>query len=540
MAASPAPMTAVVDGASSRSVIGPLWRAFLPSFPDLLFVALLFWLFAGGPYGWSGLLVDGDTGWHIRTGEYILDHYAVPRADLFSFSKAGQPWFAWEWGSDVVFALCYRLGGLRAVVLLAGVLICFTLTLLFWRCLQDGVNLFVALAMTVVAAGAASIHYLARPHLFTLLFVTLSMWLLDRDRRRPTPWVWVLLPVTVVWTNLHGGFLALIASMCVLALGAALEGAWLERTFSAAWRRSRRYVALSAACASLTLLNPYGWLLHAHVARYLTSDWIRSAVAEFQSPSFRSENVFQYEILLLGGVAVAGAFLVRKRFGEGLLILFWAHMSLVSARHIPIYALVASPWIAAELQHWWDGAAARAGKKSVLAILRQVSDDISIGQRRIGLMPILIVLMLPVWDRSARWPKDFPAARFPTQAVEKHTERIRQARLLTTDQWADYLIFRFYPQHKVFVDGRSDFYGKEIGQQYLALWTARHDWRDLLKQWNFDGVLIPTEWPLASVLKMATGWKAIYDDGRAIFFVREGGGTGGVFHDPGGMRTGQH
>lgn len=536
MAVRPAPVIAVACDARFRSVTA-LRRVLLPSFPDLLFIALLFWLFAGGPYGWSALLADGDTGWHIRTGEYILDHHAVPRVDLFSFSKAGQPWFAWEWGSDVVLALCFRFGGLRAVVLFAGALICFTITLLFWRSLGDGVNLFVALAIAVIAAGAASIHYLARPHLFTFLFVTLSMWVLDQDRRQPTLWLWTLLPMTVIWTNLHGGFLALIASTSVLAAGAALEGAWLKRTFSGAWERSRRYILLTAACAFLSLLNPYGWLLHAHVFRYLTSEWIRTAVAEFQSPSFRSENVIQYEILLLGGVIAAASLLARKRFGEGLLILFWAHMSLASARHIPIYVLVASPWIAAELNRWWVGATANAGKKSLLGILRQVSDDISIGQRRIGLMPIFIVLMLLAWDRSSHWPRDFPAARFPVQAVEKQKDRIREARLLTTDQWADYLIFRFYPQHKVFVDGRSDFYGKEIGQQYLALWSARHNWPELLKQWDFEGILIPTDWPLVSVLKMAAGWKVVYDDGRAIFFFREGGNKDSVFYAGCGMET---
>ena len=65
------------------------------------------WLFVAGA-GWSVLLADGDTGWHIRAGEFILDTGAVPRTDLFSYSKAGAPWYAWEWLADVVFALAWR------------------------------------------------------------------------------------------------------------------------------------------------------------------------------------------------------------------------------------------------------------------------------------------------------------------------------------------------------------------------------------------------------------------------------------------------
>src|SRR5258708_13785851 len=88
-------------------VSGAWAKWLLPGFSDCLFLAVLFWLFASGSGGWSGLLADGDTGWHIRTGQWILENHSVPHTDLFSFSKAGQPWFAWEWLSDVVFAFLH-------------------------------------------------------------------------------------------------------------------------------------------------------------------------------------------------------------------------------------------------------------------------------------------------------------------------------------------------------------------------------------------------------------------------------------------------
>src|SRR5579872_155412 len=88
-----------------------LWaRMLLPSLPDFFFLALLLWLFAAG--GANGLLGDGDTGWHIRTGDYILAHHAVPHKDIFSFTKAGQPWYAWEWLSDVIFSTLHGVWGL--------------------------------------------------------------------------------------------------------------------------------------------------------------------------------------------------------------------------------------------------------------------------------------------------------------------------------------------------------------------------------------------------------------------------------------------
>ncbi len=110
---------------SIESVLESPWaRLLVPSLSDFFFLAILIWLFmSAGSAGWQGLLVDGDAGWHIRTGEYILDHHAVPRHDLYSFSKPDAPWYAWEWGSDVIDGSLHRLAGLKGVVLMAGVVI---------------------------------------------------------------------------------------------------------------------------------------------------------------------------------------------------------------------------------------------------------------------------------------------------------------------------------------------------------------------------------------------------------------------------------
>ena len=81
-----------------------LKRWLTPGFADLIFAALVSWLFILSAKGWGLLLSDGDTGWHIRTGEWILANGKVPHQDLFSFSRPGADWFAWEWGADILFA----------------------------------------------------------------------------------------------------------------------------------------------------------------------------------------------------------------------------------------------------------------------------------------------------------------------------------------------------------------------------------------------------------------------------------------------------
>ena len=98
---------------------------FLPSLTDVAFLMPIFFIFMKLS-GAQTLLGDGDTGWHIRTGQWILAHHQVPHADLFSFSRPGAPWFAWEWLWDVMFALLFRSGGLAAVVLASTLVICLT------------------------------------------------------------------------------------------------------------------------------------------------------------------------------------------------------------------------------------------------------------------------------------------------------------------------------------------------------------------------------------------------------------------------------
>ena len=242
---------------------------------------------SSGAHGWQSLLADADVGWHIRTGEYILNHHQVPHHDLYSFSKPGAPWYAWEWLTDVIDGLLFRWAGLKGVVLAAGVIIALFATTLMRRIVDAGAHLFVALLVTLLSVGSASMHFLARPHVFTLLLLSLSMGLIEADRSGASPArMWWLVPITLVWTNLHGGFLVLIGLLGLAAIGAgarsldttAPAGAWIGLPPCAG--------PLTAACAAVSFINPYGWGLHAHVIQYLRSDWIRKVVQEFQSPQF--------------------------------------------------------------------------------------------------------------------------------------------------------------------------------------------------------------------------------------------------------------
>lgn len=512
---------ALTPGRSIESVLLNRWaRLLIPSLSDLFFLAILVWLFmCGGATGWQGLLEDGDAGWHIRTGEYILSHGAVPQKDLYSFSKSNAPWYAWEWGTDVLDALLHRSFGLKGVVLFAALMIGLFALSLVRRMAWRGVHAFTGLVVALLGVGASSIHFLARPHIFTLVFMSVGIWLVEKDRREQSEssarWLWLLVPLTAVWTNLHGGFLAMIAALGVATLGEAVEGWMIQR-----WARPLRYAALTAACGLASLANPYGYQLHVHVHEYLKSDWIKEVVQEFQSPSFRNENMMQFEALLLVGLMVACTLLARRRIVEGLWILFFAHMSLTSARHVPVFIAVATPSIALQLSEWWAAATAAARKNSLAGIINAMAADSLAAFRRTSIWPLAAAAALIATGAPIQWPQDFPDLIFPSALVDKHSADIFGHRVLTSDQWADYLIYR-NPTQKVFVDGRSDFYGPEVGNQYIRLINGGTDWKQILDKYEFDRALLSSELAVVQLLRTLPDWRLVEENGKRVFFVRE-------------------
>jgi hypothetical protein len=189
-------------------------------------------------------------------------------------------------------------------------------------------------------------------------------------------------------------------------------------------------------------------------------------------------------------------------------------------RHVPIFVIVAAPIIAAELTRWWQAAAAGSDRRSLAGILDKLQADLRGGLLRISVVPVLAVAVLAVLDWPIRWPKDFPTEKFPTALITRNAAELSASRVFTSDQWADYLIFRSYPQQKVFFDGRSDFYGPQLGREYVRMIQAQWDWEKLFHKHGFTHVLAQSDWPLATVLKRHQDWRIVEDGGQAILFRR--------------------
>ena len=501
----------------------------LPSLTDLAFLMPIVFLFARME-GAKSMLGDGDTGWHIRTGEWILANGRVPSQDMFSFTKAGEPWFAWEWLWDLSFAWLYQHGGLAAVVAASIFVISLTFALLFRLILRRCDNPLIAAAFTFLACVGSSLHWLARPHLFTMLFVVIWVSLLERVQAGRRKLLFALPLLMVLWTNLHGGFF-----VGLVILGAYAAGEIVKAAFTAdpterrsAIRSATRLTVTGVVCAAATLLNPYTYHLHAHILQFFREPYHFQYIVEYQSVNFHTPAARYFEVILfLAPLSAIWLLIKRNEYIPLVLVAGWAHLALFSARNVPLFALLAAPYMAQALDgvlSGLEGAPVAAWVRRSVAAFKRAADDFAVLDRawRVHVVSlagaILILALLTDPNAKGKLKSEFDPKRYPAKALDVLRAR-PDSRIFADDEWGDYLVYQLYPGQKVFIDGRDDFYGQDFEQKYVDLLNVKFDWEQYLRKHRIDTVLLSTTSALAGAIKESRNWRVIYDDTVAVVFL---------------------
>jgi len=504
----------------------PIFRL-MPSLTDIAFLMPVMFLFTRMA-GVRSLLGDGDTGWHIRTGEWILAHRQVPYVDMFSFTKPGEPWFAWEWLWDLGAAWIHQRWGLAGVVLVSFFVICMTFALLYRLIARRSQNVLVAIGLTVLAASGSTIHWLARPHLVTMLFTVIYLSILQRVQEGRMKLLWLLPLLAIVWTNLHGGFVFGIVIVGLVGAG-ELAGALFAATAEERWKAVRAsipYFAAAAGCLAASLVNPYTYHLHEHLWEYLHDTKGVATINEFQGTNFQGPYAIFFEMMLILAAGAAVWYLVRKRFAEVLLLAAWAHFALVVVRNIPLFMIVAAPLTATAVVDWLGSlsrARIAAWVRNAAELVQAASEEITPIERlwRVHAIPALMLLLFGLAMQSPaagiQLKPEYDRSRYPAGALAALQNP--ELRIFTDDEWGDYLVYTRYPQGgKVFWDGRSDFYGGDNIEKWLTVLNVKWDWQQTLDQYGIDAVLLGPQAPLATTLKGSSRWRVVYDDGIAIVF----------------------
>jgi hypothetical protein len=491
----------------------------MPCLTDLAFLLPALLLF-GRLSGTKTLFGDSDTGWHIRTGEWILSHRVIPREDFFSFTKPHQAWFAWEWGWDVLFAFIHKFWGLGGVAFVNVIILGIVSVLLYKLVLRASGNEILGIFVTALAICGSSLHWLARPHLLSWVFFLLFLHLirdLQAGRRRA---LYLLPAVIVAWANIHPSFFVGILLLLLAALEDGLEELLARHAWQAVQERCLPLLLSAGTCTLASLLNPYSWHLHWKIFHSLASG-VMNNIQEYQSVNFRYAPAGFFECILLLAAASVFWSLRARRIRPVISVLFWAHAALLAGRNVPLFLMVAAPAVARMLQDVLSSLKPFPTIGAVCTTISEICEEIRPweGLRRLHAVSALAVLVLavPFASGASGFESQFDPDRFPLTTIPI-VESSSSQRIFASDQWGGYLIYRLYPSKRVFIDGRADVFGQDLSNTSLAILNARYDWHHQLDRFAVDMVIIKPDAPLATVLKTSPGWRMLFDDGRAIVF----------------------
>lgn len=457
------------------------------------------------------LLLDGDTYWHIATGQLILREGNVPQTDPFSHTMAGVPWTAHEWLAEVILAAAHQTGGWPFVVAVTALAFAATIALMT-RALLRWLEPIHALLFAGAAIGMTAGHLLARPHVLAMpLMMIWTIELVRASETRRTPGFW-LLPLMTIWANLHGGFTLGIALAGAMAMEAVISAGRENRTAMAkSWSL---FLALAMICALITPHGAQGILFTWQIL--FEHGYALERVGEWRSPDF---HTFQpLELWLLGGLAVALHQGLRLPPARLALLIGLIHLALKHVRYIELVGLLAPLFLASPFAaHRQLAQQGKQQSQSLDQAFRKLAQPA--GQGAVFLCAVMLVTAT-LW-----WSKVKPPAPNEALAPELAIKAVQQAGIkgpvLNSYETGGYLI---YIGIAPFIDGRNDVYGDSFLKRYIEALELRSgdDLQKILDQYKITWTLLTPGSSAVAMLDHLPQWRRLYADKVAVVHIYTG------------------
>jgi hypothetical protein len=496
---------------------------------------------------------DPDFWWHLRTGQLILDSHALVATDPFTYTATGHHWVMHEWLTEVTFAGLYRLGGLGLIVAVLCVVTWVGLVALAWRAglpipawasARAGREAatprrrvsFVVLGLGMVLASIAGYPIWGpRAQMETFALTCVTLLLMERHLRLGGRAIWVLVPIFLVWSNLHSGFI-IGAGFLVLVAAVELAGHRLGMPGIAPLQRTLTLVKVIAACAVVVVVNPNGPGIYLYPFETQGSAAQQSLILEWHSPDFHDTAVRAFGVMLLS-LAVMCVVTRRVRPRDAALALATTALALQSVRHIALFVAATTPlWIEqadmslSRARDWWRArpgiptARARPARAprtatrpaqpplwfrgSVVALVVGVP---------LAFLGARMATAVSTQEDSLFYAKDFPVCA--TRWLEAAPASLH---LNIFNQYGEggYLALHLTPRgDRVFIFGDAALMGDDLLHQYGSVEGLGATWETVVDGSNTDIVLFDNSTPLVEVLSASPDWRQVYHDGHNTAFV---------------------
>jgi len=454
------------------------------------------------------VVADPDVWWHLRTGQWILEHGALPKTEPFSLFGAGKPWAAYSWLFELlVFQLFKGLGLTGLVAYTTGMVVAITAALhrLTRRLQQD---FTVALLLTFAGSFCLISLWTPRSWLFSILFFVLELDVLMQARKTGKMGELYWLPLLfALWANLHVQFVIGLLALAVL-VGETLLAHWwnaIETRISPV-----RLCAVSTACLLATLANPYGLKIYAVVYDLASQHGVMNQVSELKAIPFRGLQDYVVLFFALAAAAVM-ARAGRLELFELVLMAFGVLVSFRSLRDEWVVVVVASAIVA-------RGVKGDAGNRFVVrpwaapVVAAATCVVVFLGFRLQGVDNGFL---------SGELSKSLPVG-----AADFVKQKGLSGPVYDDYSWGGYLIWN--PGLPVVIDSRQNVYGDERINRSIAVWGGVRHWASDPDLKTAGVVIGPVNAPLTQLLRLSPAFDLAYEDQVAAVFVPRANGETGV------------
>lgn len=474
----------------------------LPKLRDVLFFAVFLAALAFGP---RMLNLDGDLPRHLLMGRYILEAKSVPTSEPFVYPYEGRPYVSHEWLADVIFYLIQSTLGLAGLVILAAALLAFTFTTIYSYISSRLDIRLPLLALFMWGAAVTSLNWVIRPHLISMCLLAIWLVWMDKLARGEKISVWIFFLTMILWSNLHGEFIAGMLATLAYAAGWTME--FLFNRLETDLKTGARLWTVFLGSGLASLFNPAAYHPYVTIFGYVNNSYLMSRMAEANPPDFSRPEFTAFFGLLIISIILLALNPKRISAGQAFLLAGFSAMGLMAARNIHLYGVVA-PFVLAETV---VGMTSLRGVRAIESVLRNIE-----GQVKSALWPVIIVAVFSVLVLGTKFRNiySFDPTFFPIDAVTWLEKNPQQGRMFNNLNWGGYIELNLWPGQKTFADSMADTTGVMTLQYEIAL-TMSEGWQELFSNYQIEWAILPTIEPLASELQ-DLGWKTLYKDETAI------------------------
>ncbi len=468
---------------------------------------------------------ESDTFWHLKTGEWIIAHGAVPRVDPFSATVVGKQWLDWEWLFQVAIYVVYAWGGFNALVVGKAIVVFLTGLVLLLACRRNGAGVPLAAFLVMTALVAARARLEVRPDVLMLLFAALTVAVLETARRGKPYWLLCLPLLQLIWVNVHGSFLLGIAIAAIYGVVHGIEYATRRQ-----WRGLLLIMGTLLLSCAACFVNPFGIQLVRHAIEQsrnaspagVIGEWQPTRLVLLTEPN-GAVQVFWW-LFCLNPVVLMAVLAIKGRefpWAHALVVAAMSALALHANRFTGLYAVVTAPILAhglGVLRARFAGHAHSDWGEATAGIAAVVTAVF-----------LIFVVVTNRWavaeSRPAKFGVGVDESIVPMRALTVMEKLPPGLNVFNTFLSGGPLIWKAYPQWRPFCDGRANLYGREFVDQYRRAMYDPAEWERWMRERSVSVAYIQygtaDDRSLLQYLVKSHVWDMLYFDHAACIFVHQ-------------------